>query len=177
MMRILLLDYSLHFSLFRVVVDHLLLRSSIYRWNVCLSFAHQGGSLEIVSTLVERGAQIQVPSTDVAGMYPLHWACTEGHLRVIIWVCCRLPVCLSATKRSTLSSATLISLCSFLNMGPILMPLISKDVRLWWLQLSMAVQNASSCSWSVVRILRFWTWMVTQLCIGRYVKQHLVCGW
>ncbi len=49
--------------------------------------SHQGGAIDIVNTLVECGAEIEAPSKDAVGMYPIHWACTEGHLRIIIWVC------------------------------------------------------------------------------------------
>ncbi len=53
-------------------------------------------------------------------MYPLHWACTEGHLRVIIWVCVvgSLVCLLSTTKIPySLNSVTLLFFLQFLEHG------------------------------------------------------------
>ncbi len=116
-------------------------------------------------------------------MYPLHWACTEGHLRVVTWVRCKLicqllNIIYPAQQYWGWLVFPLISPppYSFLNMGQTLILQINKDVHLCWLQLSMAVQNVLLCLLSVVLILCSWTWMGTQLCIGRCVKRLVACG-
>ncbi len=71
-------------------MDHHLLFVPPFTTEFYPFFSRQGGSIDILSTLVMCGAQVQVPSKDEVGMYPLHWACTEGHLRVVTWVRCKL---------------------------------------------------------------------------------------
>jgi hypothetical protein len=36
--------------------------------------------------LLLAGCAIEAPSSDAVGMYPIHWACTEGHLGALKWV-------------------------------------------------------------------------------------------
>ena len=46
-------------------------------------WAAKVGNIEIFRALLDAGAPFDVASSDKVAMFPLHWASTEGHLRVM----------------------------------------------------------------------------------------------
>jgi len=46
-------------------------------------WAAKRGDLELVETLINKGAPYDESSEDAVGMHPVHWACTEGRLEVV----------------------------------------------------------------------------------------------
>eukprot|EP00611_Tribonema_gayanum_P004631 TRINITY_DN1382_c0_g1_i1.p1 TRINITY_DN1382_c0_g1~~TRINITY_DN1382_c0_g1_i1.p1 ORF type:complete len:567 (-),score=178.14 TRINITY_DN1382_c0_g1_i1:388-2088(-) len=51
-----------------------------------MHWAAKSGDVQLMELLLLAGSPLAVPSQDPVGMYPMHWTCTEGHLKALKWL-------------------------------------------------------------------------------------------